>query len=64
MFKAGSQVEILERGEWVGPFMVTALTGRTSDHLVLSGPSGLFEQYNDVYKDASLNVRLYEGGTR
>ena len=47
-FKAGTKVEILERGEWVGPFTVTSQVGRSADHLVLSGPSGLFEHYNDA----------------
>jgi hypothetical protein len=44
----GTKVEIMERGAWVGPFIVTAREGRTPDHLVLSGPSGLFEHYNDA----------------
>jgi hypothetical protein len=52
-FEPGTKVEILERGEWVGPFIVTAEVGRSADHLVLRGPSGLFEQYND----APFNVR-------
>lgn len=43
----GTKVEILLQGQWVGPFSVTDNVGRTPDHLVLSGPSGLFEQYND-----------------
>ena len=49
-------VEILESGKWVGPFFVTAFEGRTKDHLVLRGPSGLFELYND----APFNVRPVE----
>lgn len=52
-FEAGTKVEILERGVWVGPFTVTADVGRTPDHLVLSGPYGKFEEYND----APFNVR-------
>jgi hypothetical protein len=52
-FKAGTKVEILERGEWIGPFTVTEREGRTPDHLVLLGTSGLFEHYND----APFNVR-------
>lgn len=52
-FEAGTKVEILERGEWVGPFVVTADAGRTPDHLVLSGACGSFELYND----APFNVR-------
>lgn len=47
-FTEGQAVEILIEGEWVGPFTVTTHTGRTADHLVLSGPSGLFEHYNDA----------------
>lgn len=47
------KVEILEGGKWIGPFTVTALEGRSPDHLVLNGPSGLFELYND----APFNVR-------
>jgi hypothetical protein len=52
-FEAGTKVEILERGAWVGPFVVTPHTARTADHLVLTGPSGLFE----VYNDAPFNIR-------
>jgi len=52
-FEAGTKVEILERGAWVGPFVVTAAAGRTADHVVLEGPSGRFEQYND----APFNIR-------
>ncbi|QFG12154.1 Hypothetical Protein OBI_RACECAR_315 [Arthrobacter phage Racecar] len=52
-FEAGSKVEILERGEWIGPFTVVDAEGRSADHLVLSGPSGWFEHYND----APFNVR-------
>lgn len=56
-FEAGTQVEILIHGAWVGPFTVAAgWEGRTADHLVLSGPSGLFELYND----APFNVRPKE----
>lgn len=47
-YEAGTKVEILEQGKWVGPFTVTADAGRTPDHVVLSGPSGRFEQYNDA----------------
>ena len=46
--KPGTQVEILERGAWVGPFTVMAGEGRTPDHLILTGPSGAFEHYNDA----------------
>jgi len=58
-FATGAQVEILERGAWVGPFTVTAVEGRTADHLVLSGPSGTFEHYNDF----PFNVRPVENTT-
>lgn len=47
------QVEILERGEWIGPFLVTAFKGRTAEHLVLKGPNGMFE----IYNDAPFNIR-------
>ena len=48
-FNGGDQVEILMAGEWVGPFeIVMGQPGRTPDHLILSGPSGLFEHYNDA----------------
>lgn len=52
-FEAGTKVEILVNGEWQGPFTVTAHTGRTGQHVVLSGPYGVFELYND----APFNVR-------
>jgi hypothetical protein len=52
-FEAGSKVEIMERGAWIGPFTVVDAEGRSSDHLVLSGSSGWFE----VYNDAPFNVR-------
>jgi len=52
-FEPGTQVEIHTAGEWVGPFTVTDGKGRTPDHLVLTGPSGAFEHYND----APFNVR-------
>jgi hypothetical protein len=45
---AGTKVEIMEQGKWIGPFTVTAHQGRTPEHLVLSGPSGLFEVHNDA----------------
>lgn len=48
-FKAGDKIEILDRGEWIGPFIVTNKVGRTPDHLVCTGPFGvIFEQYNDA----------------
>lgn len=47
-FAPGTQVEMNVRGEWVGPFTVTAHEGRTPEHLVLQGPSGLFEHHNDA----------------
>lgn len=51
----GSKVDIMERGKWVGPFEVCALIGRTTDHLILRGTSGTFEQYNDF----PYNVRIH-----
>jgi hypothetical protein len=51
--KPRMNVEILEQGKWVGPFLVTAFEGRTKDHLVLRGPNGLFE----IYNDAPFNIR-------
>lgn len=50
VFPAGTEVEIMEYGEWIGPFTVTAHTGRTPDHLVLLNPKNgvLFESYNDA----------------
>lgn len=54
-FEPGTQVQIMERGEWVGPFTVTDGKGRTPNHLVLRGRSGLFEHYND----APHNTRPY-----
>lgn len=47
--REGLQVEILERGEWVGPFTVTSQKGRTPDHVVLRGQSGLFEHCADDF---------------
>lgn len=44
----GAEVEILMNGAWVGPYTVTADKGRTPEHLVLRGPSGLFEHHNDA----------------
>lgn len=56
-FEAGTQVEILEHGEWIGPFTVDGgHEGRTAEHLLLSGPHGRFELYND----APFNVRPKE----
>lgn len=52
-FEAGTKVEIMENGKWIGPFTVTAFEGRTPNHLVLKGPSGMFE----IYNDAPFNVR-------
>lgn len=51
--KPRMQVEIMERGEWIGPFTVTAFEGRTKDHLVLRGPNGMFE----IHNDAPFNIR-------
>lgn len=54
--KAGDCVDILERGEWVGPFKIYLMGGRTMDHIVLSGPNGGFEMYNDY----PFNIRLHD----
>lgn len=51
--KPGDAVEILNGGKWEGKFLVTAFEGRTPDHLVLSGPNGFFE----IYNDSPFNVR-------
>lgn len=53
-FPKGTKVEILVAGEWQGPYGVTAFEGRTSDHIVLSGPSGFFEHYYD----GAFNTRI------
>lgn len=54
-FTPGQTVQILQAGAWVGPFTVHATTGgRTADHIILTGPSGPFELYND----APYNVRI------
>ena len=59
-FEPGTQVDMLVHGRWVGPYTVTAHEGRTPEHLVLRGPGGVFEHYND----APYNTRLtpLEGG--
>lgn len=54
LIKPGVQVEIMERGEWVGPYTVTDGVGRTPEHLVLRGTQGKFEHYND----APYNTRI------
>lgn len=48
-FAAGTRVQIMERGEWIGPFTVTNNSGRTEDHIVLTGRSGMFEHYADEF---------------
>ena len=47
--REGLQVEILEHGEWVGPFTVTNEKGRTPEHVVLIGRSGRFEHCADDF---------------
>lgn len=49
-FEPGTQVQLMEGGEWTAEaFTVTALVGRTPDHLVLRTMGGnLFEHYNDA----------------
>jgi hypothetical protein len=54
--KAGDKVDILEQGKWIGPFKVQAVGGRTQDHIILSGPNGGFEMYNDF----PFNIRHHE----
>jgi len=44
----GDFVRYLSHGKLDGPFLVTAMRGRTEDHLVLEGPAGLFEHYFDA----------------
>lgn len=51
--KAGNKVEIMEHGNWIGPFKVTSISGETPEHIVLEGPSGIFQHYADEY-----NTRL------
>ncbi len=53
MIESGATVEIMDAGKWVGPYTVTDIEGRTPNHLVLSGPYGKFELYND----APFNIR-------
>lgn len=48
IFTPGTRVQILEAGLWVGPFTVTHHGGRSPEHLVLTGPYGFFEVYNDA----------------
>ena len=56
-FEPGTEVDILERGAWVGPFTVTADEGRTPDHVVLQVHGGTkFEHYHD----APFNIRIHE----
>lgn len=45
----GVQIRIMQAGQLIGPFRVTGWAGRTDEHLVLRGPSGLFEHYWDPY---------------
>jgi len=52
----GDRVEILERGEWIGPFKVSNKAGRTPEHVVLEGPNGGFE----LYADAPFNIRIFD----
>lgn len=58
--EAGSKVEILERGEWIGPFKVSARQGRTPEHIVLEGPNGGFE----LYADYPFNIRPFIYGNK
>lgn len=55
--KPGDKVQLMELGEWQPAiYEVTFGKGRTDAHLVLRGPSGLFECYND----APYNMRKVE----
>ena len=48
-FVKNDRVEILIAAEWDGPYTVTdKIDPYRPDHLVLSGPSGLFVHYNDA----------------
>ena len=46
-FEPGSKVELLERGEWAGPYTVVDMPGRTYKHVALRGKYCDFEVYND-----------------
>lgn len=54
-FEAGTQVEIMYQGDWTGPFVVTDMSGRTKDHLVLRTLDG--GHYFEVPNDAPFNIR-------
>lgn len=59
-FAIGSFVDILETGLWVGPFKVESTEGgRTPEHIILSGPSGSFEHYNDAPFNTRVSVLKY-----
>jgi len=47
-FMPDDEVEILMGGQWVGPYTVTDGEGRSPEHLVLRGRSGVFEHHNDA----------------
>ena len=57
VFAPGSQVELLERGEWAGPYTVVDAPGRTYGHIVLKGKYCDFEVYNDY----PFNIREFKG---
>jgi len=51
-FETGTQVEIMD---WTGPFVVTDMSGRTKDHLVLRTLDG--GHYFEVRNDTPFNIR-------
>lgn len=55
IFTPGTTVEIMEAGEWVGPFAVTHHGGRSPEHLVLRTEDE--GHYFEVYNDAPFNIR-------
>lgn len=48
--KTGDKVQIMEYGQWTGPYYVIATTGgRTEDHITLKTGCCTFEHYADEY---------------
>jgi hypothetical protein len=45
----GQRIRLVFEGQMSEPFTVTGHQGRSDEHLVLSGPCGLFEHYWDPY---------------
>jgi hypothetical protein len=52
----GTSVRIMENGQWVGPFTVTTLPGRTPDHVVLVGHRSMFEHCADEFNTQPIPV--------